>query len=174
MSFTMPLAVFEKNYRSEKNSRAKQRVHALLLRRQKYTQKEISELLCVTQGTVSNICRRFENKGWQSIQDKPRSGRPARMTNTQKESLKKSMNAEIVDGDTRRGWQTKDVRIFMRDRFGVKFTDQHLRRIVHEVGMSWKVPRPEHKNRNERAVSIFKKTSRGRPSLWLPVTKSSV
>lgn len=172
MLFSIPLNTFEKKYRSEKDSRAKQRAQVLLLRRQKYTQQEIAAIVRVTQGTVSNICKRFEKEDWQSIYDKPRDGRPAQITRAQKAELRAAMQQEVIDGEIRRGWQTKDVRSFLKNKFDAQFTDQHLRRIIHELGMSWKVPRPEHKNRDEKAVRTFKKTSRGRPSLWLPATKS--
>jgi len=173
MDFRIPLSTFETRYKKEKNSRAKTRLHILLLRRQKYTQPEIAGIVKVTQGTVSNVCRRFLKEGWNSVYDKPRSGKPAKLTLAQKQALRTAMQQEIVDDDTRRGWQTKDVRNFLYTTFHVHFTDQHLRRIIHEVGMSWKVPRPEHKNRDDKIIRAFKKTSRGRPSLWRPITQSS-
>ena len=169
----IPLSVFEKKYRSEKNPRAKMRAHVLLLRRQKFTQSEIASIVRVTQGTVSNICRRFEKEGWLSTHDKPREGRPVLLTRAQRGKLRTAMQHELVDGDIRRGWQTKDVRSFVHQKFHVRFTDQHLRRIIHAVGMSWKVPRRQHNNRDEKAVRAFKKTSRGRPSLWRPIIPSS-
>lgn len=173
MLFSVPLKVFEKKYRSEKNSRAKMRAHVLLLRRQKYTQPEIAAIVRVSQGTVSNICQRFEKMGWQSIYDKPRKGRPALITRSQKEELRAAMQHEFVDGDIRRGWLTKDVCQLLKEKHNVNFSQRHIERIMHELRMSWKVPRPEHKNRDEKAVRTFKKTSRGRPCLWHPITKLS-
>ena len=76
------------------------------------------------------------------------------------------MTNEVVEGEIRRGWQTKDVRVVMKKQFKTEYTPQHIRRILHNIGMSWKVPRPEHKNRDEKAVRAFKKTSRGRYCLW--------
>lgn len=171
---SIPLSTFKKKYRSEKDVRAKVRAHVLLLRRQKYTQKEIAAIVHITQGTVSNICQRFENEKWNSLYDKPRDGRPSALSNTEKEKLRALMQKEFIDGETRRGWQTKDVRIFIKQSFNINYTQRHISRIMHELGMSWKVPRPEHKNRDEKAVRTFKKTSRGRPSLWRPITQSSV
>jgi len=171
--FSIPLSMFDKKYRSEKNSRAKMRVHVLLLRRQNYTQPEIAEIVRVTQGTVSNICRRFEKNSWESIYDKPRKGRPARITRAQKEELRAAMQHEFIDGEIRRGWLTKDVKNLLKEKYGINFTQRHIERIMHDLKMSWKVPRPKHKNRDEKAVRTFKKTSRGKPCLWHPITKSS-
>lgn len=174
MEFSIGLHEFEKKYRSEKNYRAKQRLHILLLRRQKYTQQEIAAIVRVTQGTVSNVCKRFKKEGWSSVHDKPRDGRPTLLNPKQKALLQRRMHKGIAEGDIRRGWQTKDVLNFLKEEFNIRFSQRHVRRILHEIGMSWKVPRPEHKNRDEKAVRTFKKTSPGRYCLWQMNTKSSV
>ena len=168
----MDLHEFEKRYRSEKNSRAKQRFHILLLRRQKYTQQDIAAIVRVTQGTVSNVCRRFKKEGWNSAYDKQRDGRPTFLNPKQKSLLQSRMCEDIVEGDIRRGWQTKDVSSLLKKEFKIHFSQRHVRRVLHKIGMSWKVPRPEHKNRDEKAVRAFKKTSPGRYCLWHMNTKS--
>ena len=173
MELTIYLHEFEKRYRFEKNSRAKQRLHILLLRRQKYTQQEIAAIVRVTQGTVSNVCRRFKKEGWSSVHDKPRDGRPTFLNSKQKALLQRHMRKDIVEGNIRRGWQTKDVSSLLKKEFKIKFSQRHVRRVLHEIGMSWKVPRPEHKNRDEKEVRTFKKTSPGRYCLWRMSTKSS-
>lgn len=173
MDFNQSIRQFEKRYKKEKTARVKTRLHVLLLRRQKYSQQEIAAITRISQGSVSNICRRYIKEGWNSVYDKSRDGRPAQLTKAQKEMLREKMENEIIDGKIRRGWQTKDVRSFLKEKFNIVFTIQHTRRILHKIGMSWKVPRPEHKNRDEKAVRTFKKTSRGRLCLWQPITKSS-
>ena len=172
MDFDQPIRQFEKRYKKEKSTRVKTRIHVLLLRRQKYTQSEIAAMIHVTQGTVSNICRRFLKYGWISVYDKHRDGRPSRLTLKQKKYLQKLLSHEFVDGEIRRGWQTKDVRNLIKDKFEVKYSQRKIRDILYELKMSWKVPRPEHKKRDEKAVNTFKKTSRGRSCLWHTNTKS--
>lgn len=173
MEFCLPMRIFESRYKKEKNARAKTRLHVLLLRRQKYAQQEIAAIIHVTQGTVSNVCRRFLKEGFDSVYDKPRSGKPARLSTQQKLALRERVAHEYTDGKIRRGWQTKDVISLLRDEFNVHYTQRHVERLLNKIGMSWKVPRPEHKNRDENAVRTFKKISRGRPSLWQPATQSS-
>ena len=173
MNFNQPIQQFEMHYKKEKDARAKTRLHVLLLRRQKYLQQEIAAITRITQGSVSNICRRYLKEGWGSVYDKPRDGRPALLTKAQKEILKEKMKNEIVEGKIHRGWQTKDVRSFLKEQFNRTFTVQHTRRIMHKIGMTWKVPRPQHKNQNEKDVNTFKKTSPGRYCLWQMSTKSS-
>lgn len=173
MNYKLPIREFEERYKKEKHARAKTRLHILFLRRQKYSQNEIAAIVRVTQGTVSNVCRRFEKEGWLSVHDKQRDGRPSRLTREQQLELKNRMSTEFVNEATRRGWQTKDVRMLLKKEFKTQYTPQHTRRLLHKIGMSWKVPRPEHKNRDEKAVRAFKKTSRGRSCLWRMNTKSS-
>ena len=173
MGFAQSIVQFERRYKREMDVRAKIRLYVLLLRRQKYTQPEIAAMVCVTQGTVSNICRRFLKEGWSSVYDKPRDGRPSRLSCAQKEELRDALRREVIDGKTRRGWQTKDVTNLVKERFNVRYSQRKIRDLLYELKMSWKVPRPEHKNRDEKAVCTFKKTSPGRLCLWRPATKSS-
>lgn len=173
MNFNQPIRQFEIRYKKEKDARAKTRLQVLILRRQNYTQSEIAMMVRVTQGTVSNICRRFIKEGWNSIYDKPRDGRPSRLTPQQKSSLRELLSHEFVEGEIRRGWQTKDVINLVKEKFGVKYSQRKVRDLLYELKMSWKVPRPEHKNRDEKAVRTFKKTSPGRLCLWQMNTQSS-
>ena len=174
MQFTQPIKDFESKYRSETNGRAKLRLHILLLRRQKYMQQEIAAIVHVTQGTVPNVCHRFTKEGWSSVHDKPRSGKPPKLTKKQLRILQKAMGKPIIEDTNIRGWFIKDVEHFIKKEFKTAHSRRHVERILHTIRMSWKVPRPKHQQQNPYAVGAFKKTSRGRPSLWLPVTKSSV
>jgi transposase len=171
VSFRLSVREFEDRFKSEKDVRAKTRLHILFLRRRNQTQQNISELLGVSQGTVSNVCNRFLERGFDSVYNRPRSGRPSQLTRKQKELLKKEMSKEVIDGENRRGWQTKDVRSLLKKRFDQTFTVQHTRRIMHNLGMSWKVPRPMHINRDEKAVARFKKNSNEKSFLWQMNTK---
>ncbi len=173
MSFNIQLKEFANRYKKEQNARAKIRLQILLLRKKKYTQQEIAASTSVTQGTVSNVCNRFFKEGWSSIYDKPRSGKPSALSKRQKEQLYRAMQEELVNGNISRGWQTKDVRIFMKQHFHQEYTPQHTRRIMHQFGMSWKVPRPQHQKQNPENIAAFKKNSRGRFCLWQMNTKSS-
>lgn len=174
MNFNVALKEFEQRYKEEKEGRAKIRLQILLLRKKKYAQQEIAAATNVTQGTVSNICTRFLKEGWNSVYDKPRSGKPAHLNKKQKEKLQKAMQGEVTNGNIRRGWQTKDVRIFIKEKFGENYTPQHTRRIMHQLGMSVKVPRPQHQSQNSEEVKRFKKNSRGRSCLWQMNMSSSV
>jgi transposase len=173
MDFRLPMREFEARYKKEKNARAKTRLHILLLRRQKYTQQEIAVTVHVTQGTISNVCRRYFKEGWSSVYDKPRSGKPSRLTVQQKSVLRERLAHEYVDGKVRRGWQTKDVRNVIKQDFGKTLSPWQTRRVMHSFKMSWKVPRPQHKNRDQALVDNFKKSSRGRSCQWQMSTKSS-
>src|SRR3989344_7758956 len=143
MNFNQPIRQFVMRYKKEKNARAKTRLHVLLLRRQKYTQPEIAAMIHMTQGSVSNICRRFLKEGWNSVYDKPRDGRPSRLTIQQKKSLQELLSHEFIDGEIHRGWQTKDVINLVKKKFNVKYSQRKIRDIFYELKMSWKVPRPK-------------------------------
>ena len=166
MNFRLSVREFEKRYKSEKDSRAKTRLHILFLRRRNQTQKNISELLSVSQGTVSNVCARFLERGFDSVYDRPRSGKPSRLSARQKSALRARLSKEYFDGNIHRGWQTKDVAQFIQKKFGVTYTMRAIRNLLHEFELSWKVPRPMHLNRDPKAVFRFKKSSNKKFYLW--------
>lgn len=171
MNFEYPIYEFEQRYKHEHNARAKIRLQILLLRKKKYMQQDIAAYTNVTQGTVSNVCKRFLREGWNSVYDKPRSGAPARIVPAQKKRLHKAMQ-DVVPGTTR-GWQTKDVCSYLKKHFHIDYTPRHARRIMHTIGMSWKVPRPQHKKHDPAAVQEFKKKSSWSSFRWQMSTKSS-
>jgi len=173
MDFRLSAKEFESRYKKEKNARAKTRLHILLLRRQKYTQEEIAAMVHVTQGTISNVCRRYLKEGWLSVNDKPRSGKPSRLTTQQKAVLRERLAHEYTDGKNRRGWQTKDVKKLIKEEFNTTLSVWQIRRLMYSFKMSWKTPRPMHKNRDPAAVDNFKKSSRGRFCHWQTNSKSS-
>ena len=55
-----------------------------------------------------------------------------------------------------RGWQTKDVQVLIKSKFGVSYGSRHIRRIISNLGFVRLVPRPRHKRRNQKDVDEFK------------------
>jgi len=90
MSFNLLIKEFENRYKKEKNVRAKTRLHILLLRRKNYSQEEISSIIEVTQGTVSNVCRRFVKEGWKQT----RNNVTGNIAYNSAEQLKKALRKE--------------------------------------------------------------------------------
>ena len=65
--------------------RARARAHSILLSARRVTIKEIVKIYQVDRDTVSSWIKKWEQTGVESLYDKPRSGRPSKLTQEEKE-----------------------------------------------------------------------------------------
>ncbi|MBU0758036.1 MAG: winged helix-turn-helix domain-containing protein [Nanoarchaeota archaeon] len=132
-------------------------------------QTEISYLLDVPQTTVSYCIRKFKLTG--NIEDKPRSGKPAKLNKMQLSELKKI----LLDfppsryGGESIGWLTKIAIQYVYDTYGVQYSMRRMQELFHKFGLNLITPRTEHKNASYAARTVyrmdFKKNSK--MNIWI-------
>jgi len=132
-------------------------------------QTEISYLLDVPQTTVSYCIRKFKLTG--NIEDKPRSGKPAKLNKIEVAELKKI----LLDfppsryGGESIGWLTKIAIQYVYDTYGVKYSMRRMQELFHKFGLNLITPRTEHKNASYAARTVyrmdFKKNSK--LNIWI-------
>lgn len=154
-------------YLEEHNVRARQRLQAAFLRKQGKTLVEIADVVGRPFNTVSDWLRRFEKKGLKCAKDKPRSGRPRRLSSKQLLALKK----ELVRAPTGLGysegfWSTRLVQEHVKKRFRKRFVARHMRRLLQKMGFSLKKPRPRDYRADRAKQERFKKNFHA----WFPAT----
>jgi transposase len=72
--------LLEQTMKADTSFRARARAHSLLLSDQGATIKDIAKTYQVDRDTVSSWITKWEHQGAQSLHDKPRSGRPSKLT----------------------------------------------------------------------------------------------
>ena len=72
--------LLEQTMKAEPSFRARARAHSLLLSDQGTPIKDIAKTYHVDRDTVSSWITKWEHHGAQSLHDKPRSGRPSKLT----------------------------------------------------------------------------------------------
>lgn len=152
-------------YLAENDVRARQRLQAAFLRKQGKTLVEIADVVGRPFNTVSDWLRRFERKGLKCAKDKPRSGRPKRLSRKQLFVLRR----ELVRTPTEFGysggfWTTRLVQEHVRKRFRKKFVARHMRRLLQKLGFSLKKPRPRDYRADKAEQKHFKKNFHA----WFP------
>ncbi|MEA2097029.1 MAG: winged helix-turn-helix domain-containing protein [Candidatus Cloacimonadota bacterium] len=154
------LKELDRRFKLEKDRKVKERIHILLLLKEKYTQLEISDILHISTGKVPFWKARFEKEGFKGLLDKTGRGRKSVIADEQLRKLKLALSKPItmVNGYTR-GWQTKDVSLFIRQKYGLSYTSRNIRKIVSKFGLVRLVPRPRNMRRNQESVDDFKKSS---------------
>lgn len=149
----------ERLYRREKDSRAKLRLLAAMLRKKGRTMKHISDELHVPIGTVHAWLRRLMDGGLKGLHDEHRSGRPSRLSD---EELK-GLRHDLIKGPKANGfdapfWTTKMVTEHVRSRYGREYKQRRMRDLLHKIGFSSKKPRPTNAKRAQKEeVESFKK-----------------
>ena len=74
--------------------RARVRAHSLLLSEQRMKIKEIAKIYQVDRDTVATWIKKWEQMGVESLYDKPRSGRPPKLTPAEKDLARQYIKEE--------------------------------------------------------------------------------
>lgn len=164
-----PLKFFEEKFKAEKNYKIKMRIQMMMHLREGYTQREVSKMLRVSVGIVPYWKARFEEKGTEGLKDKEGRGIKPKITDEQLSMIRSALEElyPINDGYGR-GWNRKDVSIFLLEEFGLDYTRQHVCRLLHLIGCSMQVPRPRNKSRNMEDVKKFKQRFKKKEKNWMP------
>jgi transposase len=86
--------LLEKTRKADTSYRARTRAHSLLLSAQGTPIKDIAKASQVDRDTVSTWLKKWEHHGAQSLHDKPRSGRPPKLTPDEQELAKQYLQEE--------------------------------------------------------------------------------
>lgn len=163
------LKFFEEKFKSEKNSKVKTRVQMMMHLREGCTQREVSKMLRVSVGIVPYWKARFEKKGVEGLKDLEGRGVKPEISDEQLSMLRSALDEPFpTDDGYSRGWNRKDVSIFLLEEFGLNYTRQHVCRLLHLIGCSMQVPRPRNKSRNEENVKKFKRHVKKNEKIWVP------
>ena len=161
------LTSIEKRFRREKKAKVKSRLHIVLLLREGYTQREVSNMLHVSVGIVPFWKKRFEELSFEGLEDKSGRGKKSLLNEDELSMLISEIDAGVaLENGYRRGFKTKDVIAFIKDIFDIQYTSRHCRRILEKIGCSLIVPRPRNKRRNEQDVREFKNEFKKKENVW--------
>lgn len=145
-------------YSKEKDVRLKERLHILVLLRRGFVQRDVSDMLEISVGKVPFWKKRFERDGFEGLRDKPKSGKPTKLSKKVLDNLSerlknlKGKEKEIIVA----GWNTKQIRDVIEEYAGVKYSLRHVRRLNSKMGFSLITPRIKHLKRDEKKIKEFK------------------
>lgn len=157
----------KKRYKAEKDVRIKERIHIILLTREGYSCRDVAEMCYTSKSKVSYWNVRFKNMGYEGLRDMKGRGRNPKLSKEENKSLDEEISQpyKMVNGYTR-GWQTKDVRLLIKKKFGINYSSRHVRRLLKSLGFRLLVPRPRHKKRNQGDVDTFQQNYKKNLRIW--------
>lgn len=108
--------------------------------------KDLAPRHNVSRKTIRNWLDRFEEQPVeQAPYDAPRSGRPAKLTDQERERFFAQLRQSPEEfGYERQAWSPVLVHDHLETEFGVEYTLVHIRRLMHEAGLTWRTARPRH------------------------------
>jgi transposase len=159
------LSTLRKRYSAETDAKAKLRLLSGIHRKQGKTIDDIAASLHKPRRTVHGWLWRLEEAGLNGAVDKPRSGRPKRLSAKQLLALRSDLLKEPTKhGHDATFWNTRLVQEHVRQKFGTLFVSRHMTRLLHKLGFSLKKPRPSDCRANKAEQQRFKKNLKG----WFP------
>lgn len=108
--------------------------------------------------TLRDWVIRFNDQGVDGLRDLPRSGRPAWLSEGQQATLKAIvLRGPNPERDGVSAWRAIDLCRVVEERFGVRYREGGMLRLLHALDLSWQKTRPRHPNADPMARERFKK-----------------
>lgn len=115
---------------------------------------------------ICNWVHRFEEEGLEGLKDKPKSGKPSRLTQDQKEDIKKILNTKKpTDFEYNTGtWNGPLLIDYINKTYKIKYKKAQIYNILKTLGFTYqkgkaKYPEADEQKKNE-FKNAYKKTSR--------------
>ena len=148
---------------AERGAKPRARLNAALQRKRGWSMDEIASSLNMKRRTVHDVLWRFMKRGLDAAYDVKREGRPNHLTIKQQENLRKNLIAGPQAVGFKEGsWSTRMVLHLVEDKYGKRYTREHMTRVLRKLGFSPQKPRPTNARKaTEEEVRAFKKKRSG-------------
>ena len=102
---------------------------------------------------------RFNAEGLAGLRDRPRPGRPGKLSPARQEELRAWVLAG-PDVDGMSSYRLVDIATHIEQRWSVSYGLSSVSRLLHRMGLSWQTTRPAHPKGDAEAQGLYK-TPRG-------------
>ncbi len=144
-------------YANEKKAKPKLRLLCAICRKEGGSLDEITARVSMKRRTVHEILRRFDERGIEGKDSIKQTGQPFHLTLAQRKDLAKRLLHGPPNNESGL-WTTKEVRAFIKDKYGVEYTNTHVWEILKAGGFSLQKPRNRHyKAATPQVKADFKK-----------------
>jgi transposase len=117
------------------------RIRGLIMVSRDHSYREVAACLGVTSWTVSNWVNHYLDDGSQALITKPRSGRPAELTEEEFSILEDLVDAgAVASGFPNDVWDARRVGCVIRSHFGISYHPHHVAKVLHARGFSVQKP----------------------------------
>lgn len=115
----------------------------------------IASILGCSQPKVSFWIKRYKEEG--KLKNKPRSGRPTKLTKKKLSSLRKIIVDKLVKANAKHsGVTSKVIKEIIEEKTSRIYSLRHVQRLLHKMGFSLITPRTKHIRHDKNAVEKFR------------------
>lgn len=149
-------AALREQARSEKDARVVRRALAIALVLEGNSRKAAARVVGLERQAVHDAIQRFNAEGWIGLYDRPRSGRPRKLTPEQQTALK----AMVLAGPPPEGdlseYRVRHLVELARQDFDASYSLSGMRTVLKRLNLSWMTGRPIHPKADLEAQEAFK------------------
>jgi transposase len=122
-----------KTHKKESKQRYADRIKTILLLDSNWPIIKITEALLLDENTIRNYKERYESGGLEGLCSDAYQGRPCSLNEKELVRLEKELRANIY-------LTTKEVIIFVKETFGIEYSQGGMANLLHRIGFSYKKP----------------------------------
>lgn len=135
-----------------------ERLRVVLLAKQGFTAPEVATCTGMSRRAVQDWVARYNREGLNGLKTRPGQGRKPALTPTQTEQLRLRLDAGPLPEDGVCTLRGKDVQRILEQEFGQLRSLNTVYVLLHQLGYSSLVPRPQHPQADPEAQEDFKKS----------------
>ena len=144
--------------RRERDGRVSARLLALANALDGMSRDEAARAAGMDRQTLRDWVHRYNAEGVDGLRDRPRAGRPCRLDEGRQATLKALiLKGPKLERDGCVAWRARDLCGLVERRFGVRYSETGMLRLLKGLDLSWQKARPAHPETDPKAQERFKK-----------------
>jgi transposase len=144
--------------RRERDGRVSARLLALADALDGLPREEAARLAGMTGQTLGDWVHRYDAEGVEGLRDRPRPGRPCALDEGRLAALKALvLKGPKLERDGRVAWRARDLCVLVEERFGARYGESGMLKLLKGLDLSWQKARPVHPGADPKAQERFKK-----------------
>ena len=143
--------------RHERDGRVRGRILAMLHLARGHTVGQTAGRYALGKSVLYGWIRRHDGEGIEGLRDRARSGQPQRLAREHETAFVQRLQQGPPAGSGLAAWRGEDLRVLLRDEFAAVYSLSGVYALLHRLGHSSLVPRPQHPESDPAAQEAFKK-----------------
>ena len=144
--------------RRERDGRVSARLLALANALDGMSRDQAARAAGMDRQTLRDWVHRYNAAGVEGLRDRPRPGRPCALDEGQQAALKALiLRGPKLERDGCVAWRARDLCALVEERFGVRYGESGMLKLLKGLDLSWQKTRPVHPEADPKAQERFKK-----------------